>query len=373
MLKFKAIDLFCGAGGLSLGLKKSGFDIKVGVDVDEQALLTYQNNFKTTKTIRADIKKITSEEIQKLAGVKKGDNFLLAGCPPCQGFSNIGKRNEFDIKNELVFEYVRIIEDLEPSFILMENVPGMSRGIGKNIFSKVIGLLNQKYHLEYNTLNAADYGVPQNRKRLVLHGIRMDVYLKLQVVEKKENLSILPKPMFSKGGVNGCLKWKTVGDSIMDLPQIEAGEECHIFNIYNHIARKLSPQNVLRLAEIRRNGGTRTCLPDEMILECHKKENVSYTDTYGVMNIDKPAPTITSGCTTISKGRYGHPSQNRGISVREAARLQSFDDEFIFYGNIGSTSLQVGNAVPPLLAAASAQVIREYMRIYEDILETERI
>ena len=366
MHRFKAIDLFCGAGGLSSGLKKSGFDIKVSVDIDEQALSTYRNNFKRTKVIQSDIKNISAEYIGNLAGLKCGENFLLAGCPPCQGFSNIGKRDKNDLKNELVYEYIRIVNDLRPSFILMENVPGMSKGIGKKIFNNVIQQLSRNYYIEYDTLNAANYGVPQVRKRLVVHGIRRDVYERLIEIEKVEKLHILPSITHSKIEKKGYRKWKTVGDSIMDLPELNAGDECKIAGINNHVTRKISAKNTERLKEIRENGGTRTCLPDELSLKCHKKENVSYTDTYGVMNLDKPAPTITSGCTTISKGRFGHPTQNRGISVREAARLQSFDDNFIFSGNLGSMSLQIGNAVPPKLAAASAKVIFNYMNIYQE-------
>ena len=141
-MRFKAIDLFCGAGGLSIGLKKSGFRICLGVDIDESALKTYKYNLKRTKVLKEDIKKVTGEKITKLTGIKKGDNFLLAGCPPCQGFSSLGKRDVNDEKNGLVYEYIRIINELEPTFILMENVPGMFTGVGKEIFKKVIE--NQK-------------------------------------------------------------------------------------------------------------------------------------------------------------------------------------------------------------------------------------
>lgn len=152
----------------------------------------------------------------------------------------------------------------------------------------------------------------------------------------------------------------------MDLPEIQAGEDAKNVNIANHVARKLSKTNQNRLDNIRKNGGDRRSVSAELQLECHKKENVSYTDTYGVISLDRPAPTITSGCTIISKGRYGHPTQNRGLSVREAARLQSFDDKFIFVGNIGEMSLQIGNAVPPKLAQASAKEIIKYMKLFEE-------
>lgn len=366
-MKFKAIDLFCGAGGLSTGLKKSGFRLCLGVDIDEKALKTYKCNLKRTKVLKEDIKKVTGERITELTGINRRDNFLLAGCPPCQGFSSLGKRDANDEKNELVYEYIRIINELEPSFILMENVPGMSTGVGKEIFKNVVKELEENYHVEYATLNAADFGVPQIRKRLVLHGIRNDVYANLGL--DKEKQKILPKSTHSKEKKKGYRKWVTVRKAIFDLPILGAGESYDDGIIKNHKARSLSETNIERLQEIRLHGGNREMISEELQLECHKKENVSYTDTYGIIDPDKPAPTITSGCTIISKGRYCHPTQNRGLSIREAARLQSFDDKFEFQGNMGEMSLQIGNAVPPKLAQASGKVIINYMGLYEDYLE----
>ena len=368
-MKFKAIDLFCGAGGLSTGLKKSGFRLCLGVDIDEKALKTYKCNLKRTKVLKEDIKKVTGEKITELTGINRRDNFLLAGCPPCQGFSSLGKRDANDEKNELVYEYIRIINELEPSFILMENVPGMSTGVGKEIFKQVVKELKENYHVEYATLNAADFGVPQIRKRLVLHGIRNDVYDNLGLDKEKQKL--LPKPTHSKEKKKGYRKWVTVRKAIFDLPILGAGESYDDGIIKNHKARSLSETNIERLREIRLHGGDREMISEELQLECHKKENVSYTDTYGIIDPDKPAPTITSGCTIISKGRYCHPTQNRGLSIREAARLQSFDDKFEFQGNMGEMSLQIGNAVPPKLAQASGKVIINYMGLYEDYLEAQ--
>ena len=368
-MKFKAIDLFCGAGGLSTGLKKSGFRLCLGVDIDEKALKTYKCTLKRTKVLKEDIKKVTGEKITELTGINRRDNFLLAGCPPCQGFSSLGKRDANDEKNELVYEYIRIINELEPSFILMENVPGMSTGVGKEIFKNVVKELEENYHVEYATLNAADFGVPQIRKRLVLHGIRNDVYDNLGL--DKEKQKILPKSTHSKEKKKGYRKWVTVRKAIFDLPILGAGESYDDGIIKNHKARSLSETNIERLQEIRLHGGNREMISEELQLECHKKENVSYTDTYGIIDPDKPAPTITSGCTIISKGRYCHPTQNRGLSIREAARLQSFDDKFEFQGNMGEMSLQIGNAVPPKLAQASGKVIINYMGLYEDYLEAQ--
>ena len=211
--------------------------------------------------------------------------------------------------------------------------------------------------------------MPQIRKRLVLHGIRNDVYDNLGL--DKEKQKILPKSTHSKEKKKGYRKWVTVRKAIFDLPILGAGESYDDGIIKNHKARSLSETNIERLQEIRLHGGNREMISEELQLECHKKENVSYTDTYGIIDPDKPAPTITSGCTIISKGRYCHPTQNRGLSIREAARLQSFDDKFEFQGNMGEMSLQIGNAVPPKLAQASGKVIINYMGLYEDYLEAQ--
>lgn len=367
-MRFKAIDLFCGAGGLSSGLKKSGFQICLGVDIDKAALNTYKLNLKGTKILTKDIRQVTGKEITQLTGINKQDNFLLAGCPPCQGFSNLGKRDADDEKNQLVYEYIRIIYELEPTFILMENVPGMSGGVGKEIFKNVVEILKKLYYVEYDTLNAADFGVPQTRKRLVLHGIRKDIYEMIVSSSNNFPVKLLPQPTHSQTKKKGYKRWITVGDSILDLPAINAGETYENTGIKNHRARRLSQTNIERLQEIRDNGGDKSTISENLKLECHKKKNVSYTDTYGIIDSTKPAPTITSGCTIISKGRYCHPTQNRGLSVREAARLQSFDDNFEFVGNIGEMSLQIGNAVPPKLAQASGRVIKLYMKFYENEL-----
>ncbi len=364
---FNAIDLFCGAGGLSCGLQQADSNIALGVDIDKAALTTYQNNFPSTQIIEDDIKNVTTEQIIKETDIFPKSNFLLAGCPPCQGFSLLGKRNPKDEKNKLVFQYIRLIEELQPTFILMENVPGMNRNIGKDIFLSVIKRLEKKYYLEYDILNAADYGVPQTRKRLVLHGVRKDIYVQLNAFFDKP-IILLPEQTHCERSKNTSSKyqdWLTVGKTIMDLPPICAGESyTGPQKIFNHQARNLSELNKTRLSIIQNSTGSRNSLPNDYILACHKNNKV-HSDTYGIMDLNKPAPTLTSGCTCISKGRYGHPTQKRGISLREATRLQSFPDDFIFYGNLSSISLQIGNAVPPNLAKASAKRIYFLMAIVD--------
>lgn len=364
MSNYPAIDVFSGSGGLSIGLQNAGFSIKAAVEIHPDATKTYCNRFGDI-VLNRDIRTVTGKELLKKAGIRKGSNFLLAGCPPCQGFSSIGPQNECDIRNELVFQYVRLIDETRPAFILMENVPGMSKRIGKTVFAQAVEDLRINYHVEYELLNAADYGVPQTRKRLVLHGIRNDVYNRL-TRNRKVKFGLPPQTHSDPRKNDGSLpEWRTA-EMMRGLPRIIAGELYPDEDgIFNHWSRSLSDDNLWRIRYIREHGGSRTCLPDEQTLACHKTndESIRFTDTYGIMDCSKPAPTLTGGCTTFSKGRYGHPEEDRAISAREAARLQTFPDDHQFFGGIDSVSLQIGNAVPPLLAEASGRKIIELMKL----------
>ena len=219
---------------------------------------------------------------------------------------------------------------------------------------------HEKYYIIYKILNAADYGVPQKRKRFVLHAFRWDIYEKLL----KLNCAVsLPKPTHSDTGENGLKKWKTISETIFDLPPIEAGQNYIGPNtIFNHKCAKLSDLNIERIKIVRNNGGSRISLPPELTLKCHKDYS-GHSDVYGVMNPDEPAPTMTGGCLSYSKGRFGHPTQDRAISIREAARIQTFPDDFVFSESVTQSGLQIGNAVPVDLVKASADNLMKYFNI----------
>lgn len=357
-----AIDLFCGAGGLSLGLDRSGIEVPVGVEINATAATTYRNNL-SGLVIQNDVRGITGEEILQQLEFQVGELFLLAGCPPCQTFSSLQKDDvENDDRNNLIFEYTRLISEIKPVFILMENVPGLPNGRGKNIFSKAVKQLEQEYKVKYDVLNCADYGVPQTRKRLVLHGIRKDAFELL--LQHNPNFKVkLPEPTHIKD-INhpSRIPWVTAGMVLGNLPEVAAGEQAPI-DYPNHETNGLAAINIERIQYIRAHGGSRDCLPERLQLACHKKNNVGYGGVYGIIEQNKPAPTITGGCICYSKGRYGHPTQDRAITVREAARFQSFPDTFMFSGNRGETALQVGNAVPPLLAEASGNYFMNLLDI----------
>lgn len=372
--KIKAIDLFSGCGGVSCGLANVKFDVKAAVEIDKSAVDTYSAYPPLNKVnvLQQDICNLTGIEILKAAKIKTDELYLLAGCPPCQNFSRKNRENRNKTEEErkkILFEFLRIIEEIHPPFILMENVPGIKTDFNKGILTEFLerlrnenGKKNSKYLVVNDILNATDFGVPQNRKRFVLHAVRYDVWLEL--LEHKIDFK-LPIPTHNRDGVNGFPKWVTVKEAIGDLPEIQAGEMySDDKSIHNHKCAGLSDINLLRIQKIREGGGSRTSLPDNLVLDCHKKKKEKsvfsgHGDVYGIMDGDKPSPTMTGGCLYYTKGRYGHYEQNRAISIREAARLQTFPDDFIFSNNLSKAALQIGNAVPVKLVEASANEIKK--------------
>lgn len=366
-IELNAIDLFCGAGGLSRGLEDCGIAVQLGVELDPIAATTYQNNLHGNVIID-DIRNISSEVIMNMLNIEARELFLVAGCPPCQTFSSLQKNNiNKDERNNLIMEYVRIVMDLQPLFIQLENVPGLKRGRGKNFFKTATRQLSTLYELTSDVLNCADYGIPQKRKRLVLHGIRKDAFQLLKNVFPNFTVS-LPQATHSEhpNADNNLQAWVPSHVAFDNLPIVAAGEKAPI-GFPNHETNGLSAINIERIRYIQNHGGSRNCLPERLQLPCHQKENVGYSGVYGVIDPNQPAPTMTGGCITYSKGRYGHPTQARAITIREAARLQSFTDDFIFFGTRGQAALQVGNAVPPLLAQASGNYFLNILRQLHEI------
>ena len=370
-IKYEAIDIFSGCGGGSCGLSLSGFKIKSAVEIEKRAVNTYLNYkpLEKVKVLNDDICNLNGKQILNAARIKNDDIYLFAGCPPCQNFSRqnpSNKKKSIEDRKKLLFEFLRIIEEIKPPFILMENVPGIKSDFNKVILDEFLERLKRYYYVKENILNAADYGVPQVRKRFVLHAVRKDINKELESIGFVFDL---PKVTHNKNGDKGFKKWKTVKEVIDDLPKIKAGEEYKDDGkIHNHKCANLSKMNLKRIKIIRKNGGSRDGLPEDLILDCHKKKDKNgkafsgHGDVYGIMNPDKPAPTITGGCLCYSKGRYGHYNQDRAISIREAARLQTFPDDFMFDNSLTSSALQIGNAVPIDLVRASGAVFKEAIR-----------
>lgn len=393
--KIKAIDLFSGCGGVSCGLVRAGFEVVAAVEIEPAAVKTYNNYepLSNVNVIAKDICNLTGQDILTASGINKDEIYLLAGCPPCQNFSfqNRENKNKSEaIRKKLLFQFLKVILDVYPPFVLMENVPGItskSKHIGndgvtqvsnKEILYSFIAELsaesrpeNERYFVVSGVLNAADYGVPQLRKRFVLHAVRFDIY---KILAEKGFVFKLPKTTHSEKGENGLRKWITVREAVEDLPPIAQGETYvdPDGKIRNHCCARLSDINIKRMQIIRKNGGSRTSLPENLTLDCHKKlrkDGTVYTghkDVYGIMDYDKPSPTMTGGCLCYTKGRFGHPTQDRAISIREAARLQTFPDDFTFENFVTSAGLQIGNAVPVKLVEASG---RELMRCINALLD----
>jgi DNA (cytosine-5)-methyltransferase 1 len=340
--KFKAIDLFCGAGGLTVGLKKAGFAVIAGVELNPVAVETYMLNHKNHLLYESDIRSLSPENIMQDLGIKKGELDLLAGCPPCQGFSTHRTRNKSvaveDDRNDLVFEFVRFVEGMLPKTIMMENVPGLYKDerIQKVIASlKIMGYIFEDHSLAVR--NAADYGVPQRRSRMIMMASRLG-----SIDEPKKTSSV-----------------KKVRDALEGLPEVgKSGDILHDW------VTKRSEKVQEMISLVPKNGGSRSDIPEEYWLDCHKRNPKSYKDVYGRMSWDDVAPTITGGCHNPSKGRFVHPELNRAITLREAAILQTFPKNYKFSTSKGkdAIALMIGNALPPVFIKSQAAMLVKHLK-----------
>ena len=369
---FDAIDIFSGCGGLSCGLTQAGFKVRAAVEIEDAIASTYLAYPPLSHVNvlhgheHGDICKLSGDEILNAAHIAKDSIYLFAGCPPCQNFSRQNRENKHksdEERKKLLFEYLRVILEVLPPFVLMENVQGITTKMNKAILTEFLTRLKGKYVVAHDVLNAADYGVPQIRHRFVLHAVRKDIAAELA----QDGIQVkLPEPTHSATGEDGLARWVTVREAIGDLPPIQAGETYPDDGfVHNHKCCSLDPINKRRIRAIRRHGGNRSGLPNSLVLDCHKKLDSKveggYKDVYGIMDADKPSPTMTGGCLFYSKGRFGHYAQDRAISIREAARLQTFPDDFIFGDSLARAALQIGNAVPIGLVKASGSSIRAMM------------
>lgn len=326
-----ALDLFSGCGGLSLGLKKAGFRVAAAVEIDLKAQETYRLNHPNVKLYGCDIRELSASSLLKDIGLKRGELELLAGCPPCQGFSRLRTKNKGasvkDSRNDLISDFLRFINDTFPKSIMMENVPGLAKDQRFLDLCSAIEALGYKYVV--HVLDAADYSVPQRRKRLILLASRVHQ----PVIAKKHPVRITVRDALAKVGAPSASK-----DLLHKIPE----------------KRSLSVQEIIK--NIPKNGGSRKDLPQNLHLDCHKNAN-GFHDVYGRMAWDSVAPTITSGCTNPSKGRFLHPSFNRTITLREAAVLQGFplDYKFNISHGKGAIALMIGNALPPPFITAQAR------------------
>ncbi len=336
----KAIDFFCGAGGLTRGLLDSGIKVLAGVDNDSKLEETYKNNNKPSKFFSTDINSVDIFALREELGITEQDKVLYAACTPCQPFSALNRQRDKDKKRELLIAFGEIVKICPPDFILIENVPGLKNSYGKEIYQRFLKMIESvgfKSETDYRYsefLDANDFDVPQVRKRFILLASR---HGKLTEPQKSSN------KMF----IESVLK---------KYPAIEDGEKSEKY--HNHEARKLPPNQKLIIEAVPKNGGNRSDVKDQSILlPCHQNKPKVYKDVFSRMAWDKPAPTMTARCVEVANGRFAHPTQNRAISFREAAAIQSFGDDYIFYGSNFHIAKQIGNAVPPRFAQKLGEAI----------------
>ncbi|ECG8260398.1 DNA cytosine methyltransferase [Salmonella bongori] len=331
-MNIQAVDIFCGAGGLTFGLRTAGIEVTHGIDIDESCRYPIENNNKNTKFVHRSVTDISSDEVSAMFN---GDSIrLLAGCAPCQPFSKYRNPNsrKDDSKWRLLRDFERLVMDIHPELVTMENVPQLRT---HSVFKKFVRSLKSKgYHIWFDVVNCSDYGLPQNRRRLILIG------------------SLLGKIEFDQQKVERKV---TVKDAIGNLPKVDAGTKSEKDVLHR------SPQlRELNLKRIMHSvpGGTWDDWPEDIRADCHKKDSgMTYKSVYGRMEWDDTSPTITTQCYGYGNGRFGHPEQHRAITLREAAILQSFPSKYKFLDGKTAFSFQklgtmIGNAVPPIIGQA---------------------
>lgn len=340
------IDLFSGAGGLSYGFESAGFDILLGIDNDSKALETFELNHKGAKSICGDITQITYEnDIKPLIGDKRID--VIIGGPPCQGMSLSGPRKFDDPRNNLYLSYIRLVEEIRPKAFVIENVPGLVGLFGGQIKDSIIEKFTAMgYDIQYKILCAADYGVPQNRKRVVFVGMKKGSFSYPNPFDYTVtcSMALSDLPPIEKGIGEEMAQYETEPQNEYQKLMRERSK-----TVKNHIAAVHSDK-VKRIISLVPDGGNYKNLPEEYINS--RNFHVAWTRFAS----DKPAPTIDTG-----HRHHFHYKYNRVPTVRECARLQSFPDDFIFLGNKTQQFRQVGNAVPPLLAEAIAKSLMEQL------------
>ena len=331
---FSLIESFSGPGGMSLGLEWAGFNLLYAFDFDDKTVETHNYNL-NNRCHKMDARMVKGPELLKELNLIKGELSLFSGGPPCQGFSK-QRRNAHlgDNRNDLVLEYIRLVTELEPKFFLFENVAIFGQIRGRQYLDEMAERL-KKYEFYPHFYNAADYGLPQTRERFIMVGKRRDIKAPFNI----------PKPTFSK--------WRTVKDAIYTLPSPPADYSEHP-DYFNHQNAKVTGINVHRFSFVPQGGGWQD-IPYELRLKCHQDANTKsggWPDVYGRLAWDSQCPTITGGFDSFTRGRYGHPEENRPITPREAARIQGFPDYYRFIGNRGDIRSQIGNVVPPPLSEA---------------------
>ena len=364
-----ALDLFCGCGGIAAGLRSAGFQVLAGVDVEPRYMATFERNFPEAMPMRIDLSSVTPKFLMEKIGVSPGELDLIAGGPPCQGFSkNVPRRHRFmdDPNNLLIRTYLDFCVALKPKMVLMENVAEMKNGFSSRFSEEVLARLEQAgYAVTHVTLNAAEFGIPQRRRRAFF------------LASSNGQAPRPPSPTHGRSVRQGDMFYRkpfvTVWNAIGDLPSLHHGDgedpssyACGPFceyqrkiradssQVHNHVARHLAPTQYARLASLLPGQGNKD-LPEGL------KTKGGYSGAYGRLTKDMVAPTITRWVFHPGSGRWGHPVDIRTLTIREAARIQGFADSYEFVGSFVQQAGQLGNAVPPLLIEKVATAMRDQL------------
>ncbi len=338
----RSVDLFSGAGGLSLGLQQAGFETVFALDNNRHACRTLRLNL-SEHGYEGDVDDFPAERICEITGREPGEYTLVCGGPPCQGFSLQRRGARHDARNSLVTKFVAVAVGLRPTFILMENVPALLGKRGETYTAEAYSLLSDAgYDHESAILDAADYGVPQHRQRAFIVAWLRDSVPGFEFPEK----------------THGSDTWATVRSAIGDLPEPPDDFTEHP-DYANHTRVRISAINLIRISCVPEGGG-RKDIPVAIQLPCHRNDNGHrHLDVYGRMSWAQPAPTITAMFDNFTRGRFAHPTEDRVITGREGARLQTFPDSFRFYGGKKDVARQIGNAVPAMLAMHLGRALRD--------------
>lgn len=349
-MKTSAIDLFCGIGGLSYGLKKAGIPVLAGIDLDASCRFAYEQNVQA-EFVSMDISKVQGKEINKKYWSSNDQVKILAGCAPCQPFSthlNKVKNKKQTKRWRLISEFQRLVDETNPDIVTMENVPNLAN---QKVFKDYVTFLEQNsFFVSHSNVYCPDYGIPQKRRRLVL------------LASKYGEISLIPKTHTKENFI-------TLRQAIGHLPPVEGGEVCESDPL--HRTTKLASINLLRIKASRPNG-TWLDWSEDLQLACHKKKTgKTYKAVYGRMSWDEPASTVTTQFYNYGTGRFGHPIQNRALTIREAAILQTFPDDYKFYESEKNVFLKrlgvyIGNAVPVELGFVIGKAILNHLEAHYD-------
>lgn len=343
----KVYDFFSGCGGTSAGLRSAGVEVAMGLDFNRDAGRTFRRNFPDAAFLERDIRDVKADELDVYIDPDRSSPIMFTACAPCQPFSQQNRHKKAgDQRVSLLDELRRFVARHKPEYIFVENVPGMQQGCIHNgplagfmAFLETLG-----YLIRHGVILSQQYGVPQHRQRLVMAATT------LGPLE-------LPAPTHGPETLNP--EYPTVWEAIGGYPPLAAGEAHAV--VPNHQASALSPVNLARIRATP-EGGSRKNWPAQLLLNCHIDYS-GHSDVYGRLARNRPAAALTTRCISLSNGRFGHPVQDRALSIREAAAIQTFEDTFVFEGSLTSMAQQIGNAVPARLARTFGEHFMAHWRL----------